>query len=221
LRKVTQGISDGAENQLDPTGWRQAKRAAQSLFDELAERYGPQDLRAMAADRSMAVITSPLGRARDTAHCFTDYLQKQTGVELLPEASVLFTEMSFGEADGRSLDEMRSMGRPDLVSCTERYRRQDATIRFPAGESFLDALHRAPAAIAFINRRFKTDSLKLLAVYSHGRFTSALRAAVGDLSIVAPSGKVEFRSRALDHATPHWLPVGGPSRSSASGSGLA
>ena len=205
-RKALQGVSDSSENQLNARGTRQAGEAARDLYTQLIERYGVAKLHHLVRAGHAMVLTSPLGRAKATMRAFVEYVFGRTGCRLQPREWRRLTEMSFGTADGLSVEEMRGERLHHLADITRTYRTQHAAVSFDGGESFLDVLKRGTSVLKHINTTFDKGRAALCVVFAHGLMISALRAAVGDPGILNANGRIDFRARRLEHAVPCWLP---------------
>ncbi len=202
LKHVLQGQVDGPENQLNQKGKEQAKLAAKAILHELDARWPRPMLLEMAKSRRLFILTSPILRARHTAEYFHWLFQTRIGVDLPLREENALKEISFGRYDGFALEEIDDPVYADLV---RRYRKhQDATIDWcKTGESFIDAVIRARDLIAHLNAS-GTENVFIL--FTHGTFISALRAALGDKTLISETGMILFRDRIVDHATPYWLP---------------
>jgi broad specificity phosphatase PhoE len=110
-------------------------------------------------------------------------------------------EIAFGKYDGCALEEIDD---PEFAALVKRGREtQDGTIDWQGtGESFLAATIRAKQLLEKLNVTHAGD---LVIAFSHGTFTSALRTALGDQTLVNHDGIVAFRDRIIGHAAPHWL----------------
>ncbi|MCP4536303.1 MAG: histidine phosphatase family protein [Chloroflexi bacterium] len=211
-RHVLQGVSDAGENQLNAHGTQQAEKAAQTLYAQLCDRYGVTRGHQMMRTGDIMLLASPLGRAKATLDIFAEHVFHHTGCRVASHEQALLAEMNFGQADGLSVKEMQRAGLDHLVKTTQIYRTQHASIKFDGGESFLDVLARSAAMITQINTIFATGKATLCLVFTHGLVTSALRAIVGDPSILNAHGQIDFRGKRLGHAIPHWLPVSDTSK---------
>ena len=151
----------------------------------------------------MIILTSPLGRARETAQFFIDYINEKTGILLELQVQEDLREISFGKIDGLALDEIEDKELRDLVV---RYRTiQDATINWKGtGESFMDTLIRAKRLLQALNRRYEGKDVVVIS-FTHGTFGSSLRALTGDRSLVKADNMIAFRDRILGCGVPHWL----------------
>jgi len=202
VRHVLQGQVDDAENQLNRNGRETAQLAGEEILQELNTRIDGMRLADLAKSDRLIILTSPILRAKHTAEYFLQYFQRMTGIELQMREENALKEMSFGKYDGFALEEIDDPVYADLV---RRYRQtQDATIDWlGTGESFIDAVIRARNLIERFNRN---NAGKILILFTHGTFISALRAALGDASLVSETGMILFRDRILENASPHWLP---------------
>lgn len=201
LRNVLQGQADGPENQLNRAGKQQAKQTARNLFAELVKRIGRSSLQALARTDKIALLSSPISRARDTAQFFIDYFYDRTGILLKENREEALKEMSFGRLDGSSLEDLQKDAHKKLVV---KYRTtQDATIRWDdTGESFIDACVRAKHLLQRLNAERRGQ---VVIAFSHGTFISALRTVVGDRTLVRANGMIAFRDHIPENAVPHWL----------------
>ena len=199
-RFMFQGHVDEAENQLNKTGKKQARAAAKKLFRELQKTLGRKLLMEMARSGRLPVLTSPLGRAKETAEYFLEYFKQQTGILLREEIEPDLIEVNFGACDGYSLEQIHD---EELIALIDRYRStQDATISWKAGESFLAMTLRAKKLLETMNQNYAG---KVVVAFTHGTFMSALRTAVGDRALLKENGMVAFRDKVLPHGTVHWL----------------
>jgi hypothetical protein len=64
---------------------------------------------------------------------------------------------------------------------------------------------RGLAVLTHLNTVFRDTQAALCLVFTHGVMTSALRAIVGEPSILAADGRIEFRNKRLGFAIPCWL----------------
>jgi len=201
LRHVLQGQVDGSENQLNRNGRETAELAAEEILHELSTQIGDTRLQNLAESGRLLILTSPISRAKHTAEYFLRHFQSRMGVELQMQEENSLKEMSFGKYDGCALEEIDDPVYADLV---RRYREtQDATIDWlGTGESFIDAVVRARNLLERFNGKYTG---KLLVLFTHGTFISALRTALGDAALVSETGRVLFRDRILENASPHWL----------------
>lgn len=117
----------GADPSLNRTGSAQA-RAAAGAVKTLIEHSEPSPV---------SVITSSLARARQTGGTVAGAL----GVA--PEVDADWDEQSFGDWDGRSMDELVAQFGPELLRL-----RQDAGYARPTGESHLQLVERVAQAMA-------------------------------------------------------------------------
>jgi broad specificity phosphatase PhoE len=201
-RNVLHGLANGPENQLNEAGKEQARQLAINLLAELEHTFGPR-LTELARSGNLIILTSPLRRARDTAQFFIDYIKEKTGILLELQVQEDLREISFGEVDGLTLDEIEDKELSDLVV---RYRTiQDATINWKGtGESFVDTLIRAKRLLQALNRRYEGKDVVVIS-FTHGTFGSSLRALTGDRSLVKADNMIAFRDRILGCGVPHWL----------------
>jgi broad specificity phosphatase PhoE len=119
-----QGISDLA---LNDTGERQAEALARALENEKVE----------------AIYTSPLKRARDTAHAIGRYHQ----VEIVPLFGL--RELDAGEVDGLTYEEMRT----HYGDFLEKWVKDCTSVRPPGGCTLHELQDNAWAAIQEIIER--------------------------------------------------------------------
>jgi broad specificity phosphatase PhoE len=201
LRMVLQGQSDGPENQLNQQGKEQAKHAADDVLAELEFRLGRAKLVNLSNTRDLVLLTSPIGRALQTCEYFVRGFEARLGLGIDIREEDALGEISFGRYDGYAIEEIPEPAFADLVL---RYRcHQDATIDwFQTGESFIDAVIRARDLIERLNQSYRE---KLLIMFTHGTFISALRTALGDRSLASKTGMIHFRDRIIKTGSPHWL----------------
>lgn len=207
VRGVSQGLSNGPENQLNTVGKNQATDGAAKLYSQLLCHFGPQQLRKLLSNKMISLQTSPLGRAKATADEFSRQLFQETGVRLSAQQNTGIIEMNFGDADGLSLDDMQERGLQEALQMVHLYRTGHADVNFSGGESFLTLLRRAHAVIEEINTSFSEGDFVVRLLFTHGLMASALRTIVGDKDILGKDNQIEFRQRQLQHATPYWLPT--------------
>ena len=134
-----QGWQDVA---LSAEGRRQAEAAARTLL----------------AEAPAAVYTSPLGRARETAEIIA-------APRRLPvTADEAFKEMSFGEWEGLTVDEVSDRF-PEL---RRAWRAEPHTVQFPRGESLSSTAARVGAGIDRLREGYEGQTVVLV---SHGIVT--------------------------------------------------
>ncbi len=201
LRHVLHGQVDGPENQLNAVGREQARQTAVNLLAELQDYLGRDGLAETARSQQLLVLTSPLGRAKDTALYFIDKFASATGVMLPLHDDDNLQEIDFGAFDGHALEEIDD---EEFAAQVRRYRgQQDATIDWlGTGESFLDVVLRAKRLLQRLNQEHQG---RIVIAFSHGTFISALRTVIGDRRLISDAGFVAYRDRVLGHAEPHWL----------------
>jgi probable phosphoglycerate mutase len=143
-RRIIQGHTNSS---LNETGREQARALAASL-------------RELGFDH---IVASDLARTTETAAIVGEVLG------LTPETDPLLRERSFGEYEGRPVDDLSS----DLTGVVENiYVNPDA--RPPGGESFRDVVARAQR---FLQRADDEWSGTRLLIVTHGGMVQALRAA--------------------------------------------
>jgi alpha-ribazole phosphatase len=134
---------------------------------ELSERGREQCTRlaaALAGAPVAAVVSSPLLRARETAHAIAE--PHCLGVAVLDG----LRELDFGELEGSTYDEIAA-SRPELY---QQWMTAPAAVRFPGGESFADLEARAADAV----RRLRTEHEgRLVVAVTHGGVVRAVVAA--------------------------------------------
>ncbi|MFQ5754033.1 MAG: histidine phosphatase family protein, partial [bacterium] len=108
IRYVLQGQVDGPENQLNRTGWKQARETACRVFTELENRLSRVRLLKLAEAKRMAVLTSPIQRAKETAKYFLQHFKERTGIELRQSEDDGLKEISFGQYDGCALEDIEN-----------------------------------------------------------------------------------------------------------------
>jgi broad specificity phosphatase PhoE len=204
-RRVLQGVSDTADNQLHARGRQQAEDLARTVYTQMLDRYGLTQLCHLLQTKRVRAFTSPLGRAKSTGEALVRHVFRHTGCHLAVEELAGLVEMNFGKADGLSLSEMLDARLDHVVETTRLFLTQHASVTFDGGESFLDVLHRSMAVITHLNTVFHDAKTVLCLVFTHSVMSSALRAIVGDPSILATDGRIDFRDKRLGLAMPCWL----------------
>ena len=205
-RRVLQGVSDSADNQLHARGRQQAEDMARTVYTQMRDLYGLTHLCHLLQTNRVRAFTSPLGRAKSTAEAVVRHVVRHTSCHLAVEEHAGLVEMHFGKAEGLSLSAMQEARFEHVGETTRLFLTQHASVTFDGGESFLDVLHRSLAVITHLNTVFHDAQAVLCLVFTHGVMTSALRAIVGDPSILATDGRIDFRDKRLGFATPCWLP---------------
>jgi broad specificity phosphatase PhoE len=205
-RRVLQGVSDTADNQLNTHGRQQAENMARTVYAQVLDRYGLPYLCYLLQTKGVRAFTSPLGRAKGTGEALTSHIFRHTGCHLVVDELVGLIEMNFGKADGLSLSDMQGARLDHVVETTRLFLTQHASVTFDGGESFLDVLLRSMAVITHLNTVFHEEKTSLCFVFTHSLMSSALRAIVGDPSILATDGRIDFRDKRLGHAMSCWLP---------------
>jgi broad specificity phosphatase PhoE len=120
---------------------------------------------ALAATPLVAVYSSPLARAMETAAP----IGAAQGLEVVPVDGL--REIDFGELEGLTYDEIRAR-RPALY---REWMEHPARVRFPAGESFAELRERAVPALTTLRERHAGEAV---AVVTHG---GVVRAALADV----------------------------------------
>lgn len=143
------------ESKLTPFGLRQAAAMAALLHDLVAPEGGD----------SWRLVSSPLGRARQTAAAVAARL----GLE--PELDERVSEIAFGEWEGRLRDEV-AMQHPELFASREWL------VSPPGGETFEDVRAR----IADFLAELPPEPERKVIVVSHGMAGRVLRGVYAGLS---------------------------------------
>lgn len=125
-----------ADIPLSPRGQQQAGLLAESL----------------AREPIRAVYSSPLVRASETAKAVAHRL----GLAVVTDPRLV--DMSFGEWEGKSLDEVQAKW-PELH---RTWTHEPARFRGPGGESLADVLHRAWPAMEEITTRHREETVALV-----------------------------------------------------------
>ena len=201
IRCAWQGQIDGPANQLNAVGKEQARVAAANLFAQLSELFGAA-LPTLAMSGRVAVFSSPLGRAKETAQTFLDYLADRIGIALPLRIEPDLTEISFGVVEGGSLETLHS----ELRECLLQFKHgRDATMNWSGtGESFTEVTLRACWLLERLNAEFH-DGETLMIAFSHGTLINGMRVAVGDPTLIDEQGKVLFRKHMVDNGEAYWL----------------
>jgi len=119
---------------LNTHGREQARRLGRAL----AEAHGPNSL---FGPRVVALYTSPQARARETAEILAGPL------DLSVEEAPGLDELDFGEWTGKALDEL------DADPRWRAFNAARGETRIPGGELMCEAVDRAVAELAHIERR--------------------------------------------------------------------
>ena len=123
------------------TQWHADNRYAGRSDVALTPRGHEQaaDLARWAAGAGLdAVLTSTLGRARETAAPAAE------AAGIVVQVDERLVEVDFGEGDGRTRDEMRAA----FPGALDAFLRRPASSPFPGGEAGADAVARAAPALA-------------------------------------------------------------------------
>ncbi|GAK49253.1 phosphoglycerate mutase [Candidatus Moduliflexus flocculans] len=201
VRHAWQGQIDGPSNQLNAVGKEQARIAAENLFAQLSESFGAA-LPTLAMSGKFVVLSSPLGRAKETAQTFLDYLAGQTGITLPLRIEPDLAEIFFGVVEGGSLETLTG----ELLECLLQFKYgRDATMNWlGTGESFTDVTLRAYRLLERLNAEFHAGET-LVAAFSHGTLINGMRVAVGDSMLIDEQGKVTFRKHMVDNGEAYWF----------------
>ena len=201
IRCAWQGQIDGPANQLNAVGKEQARVAAANLFAQLSELFGAA-LPTLAMSGRVAVFSSPLGRAKETAQTFLDEVSARIGVALPLRIEPDLAEISFGVVEGGSLETLDG----ELRECLLQFKHgRDATMNWSGtGESFTDVTLRACRLLERLNAEFH-DGETLMIAFSHGTLINGMRVAVGDPMLLDEQGKVLFRKHMVDNGEAYWL----------------
>lgn len=201
IRCAWQGQIDGPSNQLNAVGKEQARITAANLFAQLSELFGAA-LPTLAMSGRLAVFSSPLGRAKDTAQTFLDYFATQIGMTLPLRIEPDLAEIFFGIVEGGTLETLSG----ELRECLLQFKHgRDATMNWSGtGESFTDVTLRACRLLERLNAEFH-DGETLIAAFSHGTFINGMRVALGDPMLLDEQGKVMFRKHMVDNGEAYWL----------------
>ncbi len=187
--KEFQGNVDEPDNQLNEKGQLQAKLAAEALYAQLEEL--------VLDGKQVVVMTSELGRSKETADAFIQHFQERTGTNLEVVEEPLLNEMSFGTADQKSVANFDSQE----LELEYMYRyAANARIQFPRGESFLKVLDRAKKLMEKINDTYQ-DNEKVVVLFGHGTHLSAVRVVLGDRNLLDESGQIDWRTNMLDNGS--------------------
>lgn len=201
VRHAWQGQIDGPSNQLNAVGKEQARIAAENLFAQLSESFGAA-LPTLAMSGRFVVLSSHLGRAKETAQTFLDHFAGQTGITLPLRIEPDLAEIFFGVVEGGSLETLTG----ELLECLLQFKYgRDATMNWlGTGESFTDVTLRACRLLARLNAEFYAGET-LVVAFSHGTLINGMRVAVGDPMLIEEQGKVTFRKHMVDNGEAYWL----------------
>ncbi|MDY6083845.1 MAG: histidine phosphatase family protein [Dialister sp.] len=117
------------------------------------------------------VVSSPLKRAVDTAQGIAD----SHSLELKTDSH--FSELCFGDWEGKTFSEIEERW-PGMIDAMYHY---PETIRFPNGESFVDAQTRAMKGI---NRLLSGNEDKAYAIVCHGAIMRTLFCGLLDIPLI-------------------------------------
>ncbi len=194
LEGILQGQQETANSQLTDEGISQAKQAAVKLFDQLG-------LAKSKPSRSLVIVTSQLNRTKETADFFVQML-KDHGVpfEIVDDQlQRLINELNVG-AMGNKKELM-----PQEQDLLKRYMAANAKEKFPRGESFVDLILRARQWLLKMNEQYQG---RTVVVFGHGNQSGALRALLGDRTILNGEGSVDWINNKLPNALPVQLSSG-------------
>lgn len=201
IANIWQGQIDGPTNQLNAVGKEQARLAAINLYDHFQGLFGDHLLRIALAGR-LVILSSPLGRAKDTANAFREYFSRQTEILLPLRIEPDLAEIFFGDVEGQSLETLND----ELRRCLLEFKKgREAAIDWNGtGESFSDVVLRGARLLERLEGQYGGTETIVVA-FSHGTCINALRVALGDALLIEPDGRVAFRKHLTDNGEPYWL----------------
>ncbi|MCX5667271.1 MAG: 3-dehydroquinate synthase [Candidatus Omnitrophica bacterium] len=190
ITDVFQGDVDGEMNQLDEVGMRQSVEAAGKLFAALESRIRSGD--------EPVILSSGLGRSKDTAAAFAKLVKERTGREIPVITDRMTNEISFGVWENKVPRDLSEEDKKLAIRYREHF---DANVRPRGGESFADLLIRARKFLDMVNREHKG---KTVILFGHGTYIGAMMALLGDKRLVDEELQLNWRSgkRMVENAEP-------------------
>jgi len=188
-QRFWQGVSNETDNQLSELSKDQAKKSAKNHYNFLLENYffnKKELLQEFIAHGQLHILSSPLGRAHDTAEAFTKLIENETNLSLSITINDNTSEQHGGVCENKHYDEVL----PKYQAIWEQIRDSNAIVKFPEGESFIDLANRVYHVIDNLNQKLTKNNIVFL--FSHNSFINSLRAITGDPSIIESDGKVKF-----------------------------
>ena len=192
------GRSDIPKTQLYDVGKKEAKKAAAQLVKKLYNDLA-----------HVAVVSSPLGRALETAQAFVDHrvfarLPRKPTIE----KDKRFIEISFGSTykkgakkgaphpkswDLKTRDQISEQLGEEELERAEDFRQGNLLVASPyGGESFIELFERTYDAIRELDERLQEEG-KIGVVFSHGVVGAAAQIMVGDPRVIHPDGYYFWR----------------------------
>jgi len=186
IKGIFQGAVDEEINQLNRNGRKQARDAAKALFKNLSHKAKTGDV---------VVMSSRFARAKDMAKNFARLIKKGTGLDIPILEEELAAEMSFGVIDNKIPDQLTDEQRAFVA----RYRQGlDATAVPEGGENFINVLSRSRDLLIKLNKLYKG---KTVVLFGHGIQTSAIRALLGDKTLLDASGQIDWREKMIPNGS--------------------
>ena len=191
-----------SESPLTPLGIEQAHTCGKNLYTELG---GDDWARSCATDANAlpVIVSSPLGRARDTAETLSQELLGHLKANVKIEIAIdpRLTETNFGDLEGHPLADLErdyphflADWRPPAGQGT------DFTHRFPGGESRTDVMIRMGSLLDWVT---KNCAGRTVVFVSHSECLLAAQALLGQAPV--KEGKLRAATSTIPNATPVWL----------------
>jgi broad specificity phosphatase PhoE len=178
LEERLQGRADGPKNQLTPKGRADAKQSAFALLGMYAPRL------AALREKALVLAVSPLGRARATAEMFIELVRERYGFTPPLRIMADATEIDFGSIEGAA----RSEGSPADRDIAKRYRSHDVRAHGAGGETFVDVMVRERRLLVELAQASAAAGDAPVVLFAHGVVNGAIRALVGDRSVMDKTG---------------------------------
>lgn len=161
---VRHGETDKNIDDLNETGIRQAREAAESLIEIWDSRF--------KQGRGIYVITSPTSRTRQTAEIFVKLVNDryaQYGIHLDITEDSETTELDQGTMEGLSATEQQQL--------RDRFKNRDVTVKAKNGENVLGFTQRVRR---FRERLINDYNDMPKAIFGHGFFYAIMMGDIGD-----------------------------------------
>lgn len=139
-------------------------------------------------------MTSPLGRARETAQIIVEMVQERTDkiIELIVDEQA--KELDFGDLESKAKGELTS----EQKEQADRIRQGlDVTVRPANGESFKDLLLRRHEALKGLSRQERYRG-KTVVLIGHGMLFSADRILLGDETLLDHLHRIHYQGEGYE-----------------------
>ncbi|MCA9392650.1 MAG: histidine phosphatase family protein [Candidatus Omnitrophica bacterium] len=189
-RNIFQGSTDDPKlNYLSPKGLEDARKGAQTLYDQIAPL--------LRRGKKVLLLTSGLTRTKQSLQPFLDLIAAKIAAGELPEdirlevrADPDLNEINFGSLSNTDPADYTA----EQAAFEQAYRRgKNATLPAPGGESYLDLIERGLKWLEGMNSRF-ADGETAVVVFGHGTFLSTLQILTGIKDMADATGYIDWIS---------------------------